>query len=402
MNNSVRNGYVGGCVTTIAGSPDVVLDADHFVATLLLSERYVLHSVRLQEIPQLIQVFGYEPVLELLDSKWLRIKCDANLLGVKGSAAELKANGKLLNYEFIGIRATDHPKYVTDSFIEIHPSLSLTKTEQDRLECAVQDRIDFEAGGELGVDSPESKANRAALDEIAGCTSVVRRAVESALADDMKIVVESDSIILKIQRIDNDNFRAYSNLEEKFGLPPYRAHQVIQEGLLRVTGMYGNLGLMDRYSAMVGFNANDFQLSDLKLQLLSQSLPSDRAQLARVLSMSGFPSVNQLGGGEKLKLERLLEIREWKECRQFRNWLSELANRSDEEIKDELGSYRSWLGDCLNLKATRILRFVVGQAAGLVPGVGIAWSFVDDFFLDRFRRSEPVAFVNRLLPSVFS
>ena len=60
--------------------------AAEFLERLILFEEYILESIRLKEIPHLVQLFGNSPVLELLKSGKLKIYCDAVTMGSTGQA----------------------------------------------------------------------------------------------------------------------------------------------------------------------------------------------------------------------------------------------------------------------------------------------------------------------------
>ena len=54
----------------------VALDIEGLIRRLLLFDTYILYSVRLKEIPELVRHFGYEGTIALLTSGALEICCE--------------------------------------------------------------------------------------------------------------------------------------------------------------------------------------------------------------------------------------------------------------------------------------------------------------------------------------
>jgi hypothetical protein len=52
------------------------VDLESLVRRLILFERYVLHSIRLQEFPVLARRLGYERLRDLLSANLIEIRCE--------------------------------------------------------------------------------------------------------------------------------------------------------------------------------------------------------------------------------------------------------------------------------------------------------------------------------------
>lgn len=59
-------------------------DFDVFLQRLLLFDTYILDSIRLKEIPYLMDCFGYEGLIKLFDSNIFNIQASANTIGQIG------------------------------------------------------------------------------------------------------------------------------------------------------------------------------------------------------------------------------------------------------------------------------------------------------------------------------
>jgi len=102
----------------------------------------------------------------------------------------------------------------------------------------------------------------------------------------------------------------------------------------------------------------------------------------------------------------LLEIRESDECREFRNWLPEIGQASDEEIRDHVRSVRTKLGNTAASTQGKAVRLLATTGIGFLPVIGPIAGFVagslDTFLLEKLLpKSGPVAFLSKLFPSVF-
>lgn len=66
--------------------------AGEFLERLILFDKFILDSIRLQEIPHLIKVFGYSRVLELLNSGFLLIHSETfGTFGSTGQSSKVSA-----------------------------------------------------------------------------------------------------------------------------------------------------------------------------------------------------------------------------------------------------------------------------------------------------------------------
>ena len=59
---------IGPCSTYLPKTDDIEFDFNALVRRLILFDKYILYSTKLKEFKHLIKVFGYENVMELLQS----------------------------------------------------------------------------------------------------------------------------------------------------------------------------------------------------------------------------------------------------------------------------------------------------------------------------------------------
>src|SRR5215468_4597242 len=93
------------------GAKDITveLDVEGFVRRLLLFDTYILYSVRLKEIPELVKHFGYEGTLALLSSDALEIRCECAQFA---EGAMFTAPCPPLTFQFHVIEAHIRDQYV--------------------------------------------------------------------------------------------------------------------------------------------------------------------------------------------------------------------------------------------------------------------------------------------------
>jgi hypothetical protein len=123
-------------------------------------------------------------------------------------------------------------------------------------------------------------------------------------------------------------------------------------------------------------------------------------QFRRVIDLADVPDF-QLG--QRVNVEKLLDVRESADCRELRAWLTTLEGISDAEIKRMVSGLRNRLGALASSTTGKLVRFVATNAVGIFPPLGIPLGLVDAFFLERiFPRSGVYAFLTSTYPSLFA
>lgn len=128
-------------------------------------------------------------------------------------------------------------------------------------------------------------------------------------------------------------------------------------------------------------------------------------KVSNISSPKDFPDLGVLADEGRLKLDKVLEIRETKECKEFRDWLTGIDTATDEEIKERIDGIRARIGNFLGGIPGKSVRLLISTGLGFIPS-GAAISFVeslgDTFLLEKiFPASGPIAFINKMLPSAF-
>src|SRR5262249_49387166 len=118
-------------------------------------------------------------------------------------------------------------------------------------------------------------------------------------------------------------------------------------------------------------------------------------------NIKGLPDLASLESGRRLKLEKILELRETQAAQQFRDWLAVAPTKTDEEIKAEIDDATQAIGNFFSSKTGKTIRVLLSTLMGLAnPLLGALTTAADTFGMDSvYPRSGPVAFINDMLPT---
>ena len=162
---------------------------------------------------------------------------------------------------------------------------------------------------------------------------------------------------------------------------------------------------MQAYSAITGFLDTEAPLLFGKFSSLVAPLNPAAAekQFERVIELAELPDFSP---GQKVDVQKLLKARDSAECREFREWLSNLDSASDAGIKEMVASLRSKMASIAASPGGKLMRLAATTGIGLIPGVGLiagaAAGAIDSFLVDKvLPRSGIVAFLTETYPSLF-
>jgi hypothetical protein len=386
---------------SLVRSPDSQVcdvDIEGFVRRLLLFDKYVLVSERLEEFPHLVRYFGFEGLQELLSAKAIEIRCDCFQ---PGQTAQTNFRGfstySLFTYRFDWIDAHDRRKYIHDCLQNIHKSQGLQLKEIKKLKLAIADVIlppPIEERREWG---PSSKY------EILNNSKLVRASIDLVLR--ARRGLENVPYSFSVSRGELDTYRVSTDLDDYLKIEDIEAHRVVERGLIGVVALTQALGEMKAYSAISGFREDEVPLFRCKLDFLAETASSEKREnsFRRVIDIGELPTLPLEGG--RINVEKLLRIRESSEAREFRDWLSGAEDLTDKEIRERVRSLKAVLGLKTDGTIGKSMRFLITTGVGFVPHAlvpAVALSFVDQFILEKLLPKSGIsAFINELYPSLF-
>jgi len=384
---------------------DVTVRLDGLVGNLLLFDHITLDSIRLLEIPSMIEAFGPQSMLNLLNSRAVTIKCDANIPVVHGRTPNEAR--RPFSYTFSLLRATDYYEdHLKNGMDRIREMTNLAVRDKRGLVRALHHRIDHEAGGMFEANWPELVFLRAALGDMRSNSPMVL----AALRDETKRRLGQDAPVshlsISLEQIEEDTFVADTNAVAVLGVLPEAADEIVCQALLRLAVLSQVYAAMKRYDALASFDSTDYSLLDDRVSLFAQGFApgSDFQQLRRVIDLQGLPDLSTLIEHRAINLDRIIEIRATDECIAFRHWLSSLDRATDEEVRDVLESFNTRVGQLIGSPVGRTIRVAVAAVAGLANlAAGIATSEADSLFAERlFPVPGPIAFIQKRLPSAIN
>src|SRR5207247_78058 len=115
---------------------------------------------------------------------------------------------------------------------------------------------------------------------------------------------------LRVERIDDTDWRTETNLGERLGLDEADTHQAVAHGLLGVGGLNQRLEYMETYQARTGLRDDELPLIEEKLSFLARQLdPEVQSQrFERVVDLVGLPDVDPDPEVHDVDMARLLEV----------------------------------------------------------------------------------------------
>jgi hypothetical protein len=234
---------------------ELAVDFGDLIRKLILSDRFILESNRLREIPLLVQKFGYDGVAELLHSGRMQILRDALSVGSIGHISEDLRPGKaplpLGSYSFGMVRLQSTRETVHADLQPIDAIPGLRGRQAQRLRRLVAERI---------AELPDTRGGRA-IDafkrDLELNAPILRTSVALALRQEYGRSVNPNDFELRVERVDEHDWRTETNLGTQARLSDERVHKVVERGLLGAGGLkcsarvHGNLQRSDRIQSQL-------------------------------------------------------------------------------------------------------------------------------------------------------
>jgi hypothetical protein len=380
------------------------VDLNGIIRRLILFDTYILKTIRLQEFPFLVAEVGFSGTMQLLESPAFEIECESVTLAQTGQLGILEYRARKgilppLAYSVSGIDSADRKKYVHDCLEPLHQIPGLTHKQVVKLKRAIVDKM---------VRLPDGFVQRIASQATADVLNkqhLMKRSVEMAIRKVLK--VDPPEFSISIHPIDSEDIRVQTDLMRQMEIDLQTAHKVVEQGVMALGGLSYRLAEMDAYSALSGFTDSDLPLVDEQLKFLLRISPEVKERpFRRVVEIAGFPDFGPAIFEKRVNIERLLEVRESDECRQFREWLPTIEGASNAEIKERISSLRGRLGNAIQSNPGKAIRLLATTGIGSIPMIGplagFAAGFVDTFLLEKMLpKSGVIAFLSSLYPSVF-
>jgi hypothetical protein len=374
------------------------VDISGLIRRLLLFDKYVLVSVRLGEFPVLARYMGYERLRDLLAAKLIEIRCECLQLGQMGQPGMFgDPRLPLFSYRFNWIDAHDKTQYVHQCLQDLHGTPGLRNKQVIKLKGAI-----------AGAIRPLPPDLRTQLfppfqNELLNNNRLVKAAVEMEIR--RKLHIGGVPFSVAVHQEGEDIFRAETDLHHRAKISEAEGSRIIEVALLAVAGLSQSIGEMKVYSALSGFRDEELPLFRHKLDFLADATSTQNRErdFQRVMDITGLPEFST--NGSAVDVDKLLKVRDSIEAREFRDWLGGVGQADEKEIRERVDSLRVKVGLAVGGKTGKLMRFLVTNAVGLIPGQQIhslILNALDQFLIDKLLpRSGVAAFVHELYPSIF-
>jgi hypothetical protein len=401
----IRTQFIGSIAKIDPINGFTGFDLSAFVQRLLLFERCTLESFGLQEIPVLVETFGYEPTTTLLKSKSINILFDmAAIIHWESDQTQLRrdTSGTVRVGPFIfGVGRLDRQVATNSRIQNLGGIPNLEQRQINKLREVLLSKL---IGFENNTGNSAIAQFKTDLSNNMPCAALAVATVAGWITGRH---IDPESFSLHITQTGPDSFEVLTNIQLTHGLNDQQTIHALSGGLIAVGQLNRDIEDMNQFQAMTAMRLEELPLLREKLTFLANQVNPDMQleRFQRVLEITGFPNLDE-STSKSVDLEKLLEIKESRECREFRTWLWNAGSATDEEIRDQFAGLGNKLSLWAHGNVGKALRWAGSMGIGFIPIVGNltsgALGLLDTFLLERvLPQSGPVIFLSRQYPSIF-
>jgi len=381
----------------------LAVDLGAIVRRLLLFEEYILESVRLQEFPALVELLGPEAVIDLLDSRALRVSATAWTTAEVGKTDLQKGKyGRRPlpddHFALATVAVHDQKQYISDS-LEVVRAIELGRKTSQRLRLAIVSAL-MKTPDVLGAETLQGVA-----DDVARESRIVSVATAVTVQRELGITRPAEDFRAEIERVGEHLYRMETNVATLLDLDAEKKRYIEERLLLALSGVNQRIDQMNHYRAVAGFRPDEVPLFAEKLRVVVDAADPElhEKRFDRVVALSDFPDIRDAVANGTVDVTKLLSLRDSDDLREFRRWLRAVDEVSDEEILARMDSFRERVNSVLGAKTTTTLRFLAGVGIDLAAGGLPVGSGLDKFLRDDLvSKPGPVTFIGRHYKSLFN
>lgn len=305
-----------------------------FLESLLLYEQVAVESTHYLDFLHLARRFGPEVIRRLLSEGIVVPYLSRGALGEAGRVAPLRApQGRpllpLMSYYFVEMAPRNHDGFLEATFARQE---WLGDAERSQLLGLLADKR------RLRDEEVIRRTDAAWRRLVSGGSTVVPQALSDILLERGLPPLRAEAIRFRCEFADEHDIRVETNLGEIIrGLSIEDQHQIVQSALFMVRGAAETIVTANHLSCIPAWSEN--------LRFVGRSAVAEGgrmarephelgSRLARVLTIRNLPNLQSLFDDQDFRLERLLEVRNSRECREFRVWLRGLDQIDADQISD--------------------------------------------------------------------
>lgn len=402
--------------STDGGLAEVDVDIALIIESLILFDKYIIKSIGLEESLHLINLLGFEQFCFLLSSKILKFNCDLITVSVSGNSYGY--------YSFVGF-SIPHEHRINMYLPNIINQLGYTGSKKRKLESVLRDNLEIHP-----ISSSLNLLNQFIKDLENNLLSL-KKSFAVIIKKELGVDIHYSRIKPDIIQVGVEKFKISTNIKSLIGINGIKEAEIIKKATVALANRNSMLQDVAQFKAMVGFRDDELELVEDKLKLIANTPDIPQNAFRKIINISGMPDFNQSILNKEIDVEKLLKIRESKECQEFRAWLWDINDKPINEIEEEVNNYNSAVSKYFNSTRFRALKYfgnsVVGGTIGsslgtaietlisggvpiLGPIAGAATGAVSskavESFTDYFQKkvlpeNGPLFFINNQLPSIF-
>jgi hypothetical protein len=405
------------------------LQAGELLERLILFEEYIIDSYQLQEIAALIDIFGYDPVTELLKSRFIKFHSETfaghGSTGRTSSISPSRARKGDLPYYSYCIDALEvaskeilekGDNYIDRQKLYVSRNLDQFQNIKNLSRQQIEDLKELVYG--LVIHLPSEQAcndiTKQSYSDFKNSDPLIKTGITTYLSNYHKRELDVNDIDLRIEFIDDTDFRVNSNLKELLSTDDVIADSIIERALLSITNNNHLIAQMKEFQCLVAYRENEVPLFSEKLNFLLEKTMNNKKleeNFQEIISAKGLPDFEAAATEGKIDLIKLLEIRESKECQEFRDWLWRQESVDRAELKDRLNSLSQRFSDFRTSGSGKLFSILLSNGLGIIVGLqdpiagaatSLGLSAIDSFLLDKILpRSGALTFINNKIPSIY-
>lgn len=398
-----RDRFIGSIAGEPGSDPEdpAVVDFGDLVRKLILFDELIIESHNLKEFAPLTQKFGYDGLKALLESGRVRFLSDMTFI-VDFSQAPMPHRTGFLplgSYAINATPATPPRDFRSRQLQKIDAVPGLTFKQARKLRELAGRRI-------MPVPQDAIKnANVQISQDFAANLPILRTSLALALKRSHQLDISASALELRLADLGHNEWHAETNLAQLTDLTPKQLHDVTGQGLSGGAGIDLRLALMQSFRALTGFQVNDLPLFEEKAAIVFDQVNPDLQgrRFDRVYEVAGLPDVSSDLNVQDVDMDKLLEITEGAEVRDFRQWLRTSDAINDDELAEIMHPVKDAVGKAVRSPLAKAVRLAATTGVGvLVPPAGVAMSVLDSFLVDKVMpHAGPTAFLSHLSRSVF-
>lgn len=430
---------IGTCATRLNNQKKIDIEtklpisfhAGDFLERILLFDEYILDSFCLSEIPHLVNLFGYEHTLELLESKTIKIFSDTfSGFGSTGRISNVseyrakKGDLPLFSYCIDPLRIVPYQpgdedfseeyekyqkKFIHNNLQQINTIPNLGGKDKIKLRRAIAQSI-----VQLSEESISSEIYKKNYSDYKNHDPTIKLAIATKINNTYIGNIDPDSIDITIEFIDDHDFKVITNLKELTGFKDEVIDKIIERSILAISYRNVQVARMRDLNCIIGSKEESESMiySGALDSLLNRSTTTSHLELKfkKVTVAKGLPDFDGASKKGDINLSKILSIRNKRECVEFREWLWSQENIDEKELKDALESFTQLFSDFHNTNIGKTISILTSAGIGeaIVPTLGslassLGMGTLDKFIIEKIiPRKGPLIFINNNLTSIYN